>query len=134
MTTENSAAEILSVIRRIDSAWRNGPPDEIVARITPCFDENVVFCASNFRVVASGAQACAASYEQFVRMATVRAFEAPDPEIHVAGEAATAVCPWTMTYTLNNETYTESGHVVFVFTHRSGEWRAMWRAMLPAPS
>lgn len=134
MTTENSAAEILSVIRRITAAWLDGPPGEIIARVTPCFDENVVFCASNLQVVASGAEACAASYEKFVRMATVHELKSPDPEIHVAGEAATAVCPWTITYTLNNETYTESGHDILAFTRRNGEWRLMWRAMLPTPS
>jgi len=45
MTPETSAAEILSVIRRITAAWLDGPPGEIVARVTPCFDENVVFRA-----------------------------------------------------------------------------------------
>jgi ketosteroid isomerase-like protein len=135
MTTGDANAEILSVVRRITAAWREGPPSEIVARITPCFDANAVICGGpNLQAVARGADTCAASYEQFVRMATVHELTAPDPEIHVAGDAATALCPWKMTYTLNNETYTESGHDLLVCTRRDGDWRVMWRAMLPAAS
>ena len=67
-------------------------------------------------------------------MAKVHDFVTPEPEIHVAGDAATAVCPWTMTYTLDNETYTESGHEIQALTRSGGSWRIMWRAMLPAAS
>ena len=135
MTTGDAHAEILSVIRRITAAWHEGPPSEIVARVTPCFDANAVICGGpKLQAVATGADACAASYEKFVQMATVREFAAPDPDIHVAGDAATALCPWTMTYTLNNETYTESGHDLLVFTRRDGNWRVMWRTLLPAAS
>jgi ketosteroid isomerase-like protein len=94
----------------------------------------VVFCDNNFRPVARGASVCAASYEGFVRMATVRDFSAPDPDIHVVGDTATAVCPWTMTYMLKGETYTESGHDLMVFNRADGQWRVMWRAMVPAAS
>lgn len=134
VTTNDPAADIRSVIRRIDSAWREGPADEIVARLMPLFDPDVVFCRENFQPVARGASVCAASYESFVRMATVREFSAPDPDIHVAGDTAMAVCPWTMTYTLNDQTYTESGHSLMVFNRAGGQWRVMWRAMVPTAS
>ena len=134
MTTSDAKAQILAVIHRINSAWLEGPPGEIVERVTPCLDANVVACGPNFQVVARGASALATSYLDFVRMATVREFTAPDPEIHVTGDTATAVCPWTMTYTLNDQTYTESGHELVVFNRHGGEWRVMWRAMLPASS
>jgi len=132
--TNDPSAEILSVIRRINSAWLDGPPEEIVGRVKPLLDPNVVTCGPNFQVVARGADANAASYESFVRMATVREFSAPDPDIHVSGDTAMAVCPWTMTYTLNDQTYTESGHALLVFNREGGQWRVMWRAMLPAAS
>ena len=35
---------------------------------------------------------------------------------------------------LKGETYTESGHAVMVFNRAGGEWRVMWRAMVPASS
>jgi ketosteroid isomerase-like protein len=77
---------------------------------------------------------CAKSFEDFVRMATVRECSLPDPQIHVVGDTATAVCPWTMTYTLNDATYTESGHDFLVFRRTGTDWRVMWRAMVPAAS
>ena len=134
MTTGNARTEVLSVIRRINSAWLEGPADEITTTVLPCLDENVVFCGPSFQVLVRGAAACAKSFEDFVRMATVREFNAPDPEVHVAGDAATAVCPWTMTYTLKDQTYTESGHDLLVFNRSGGEWRVMWRALVPTPS
>jgi len=134
MSTEDPGADVRAVIRRITAAWLEGPASEIVARVTPCFDANAVVCGADFKVVVRGAAACAKSYEDFVRMATVREFTAPDFEVHVAGGTATAACPWTMTYTLNGETYTERGHDLLVLRRDGSDWRVMWRAMLPAPS
>ena len=128
-------AEIQSVIRRINAAWLDGPPDAITATVTPCFDANAVICGGpDFQVVVRGASACARSFEDFVRMATVRECSLPDPEIHVVGDTATAVCPWTMTYTLKDQTYTESGHDILVFRRSGADWRVMWRAMVAAAS
>jgi ketosteroid isomerase-like protein len=134
MTTDDAGAQVLAVIRRINATWLDGRADGIAAALLPCFDENVVFCDQSFQVRARGAMACARSFEDFVGMATVREFSAPDPAIHVAGDTATAVCPWTMTYTLDERTYTESGHDVLVFNRSGGEWRVMWRAMVPTSS
>jgi ketosteroid isomerase-like protein len=134
VTASDPSAEILSIIRRINSAWLDGPPEEITARVAPLLDPDVVFCGSSFQALARGARTCAASYEGFVRSATVREFSAPDPVIHIAGDTAIAVCPWTMTYTLDDKTYTESGHDLMVFNRRGADWRVMWRAMMPASS
>lgn len=136
MSSEDSGTEVLAVIRRITDAWLNGPPSEIVARVLPCFDADAVTYgyAPTLRIIARGGDTCAKSYEDFVRMATVNEFTTRDPEVHVAGDAATAVCPWTMTYTLNGDTYTESGHEILVFRRDGFDWRVMWRAMLPAPA
>jgi hypothetical protein len=126
------ARSVRSVIQRINAAWLEGPPGEIVERVSPCFDEDVVMHDGSFKAIARGRDALAKSFEDFVRMATVRAFDAPAPDIHVSGDAATAVCPWTMTYTLNGETYTETGHDLLVFRRAGADWRVMWRAMVPA--
>jgi len=39
-----------------------------------------------------------------------------------------------MTYTLNDQTYTESGHDLLVFTQSGGEWHVMRRALVPPSS
>ena len=67
-----------------------------------------------------------------VHAATVRELAAPDPDIYLTGDTAVAVCPWSMTYVLNGTTYSESGHDVLVFNRHDAEWRAVWRAPLPA--
>ena len=64
----------------------------------------------------------------------VREFADPDPEIHLTGDTAVAVCPWSMTYVLNGTTYSESGHDVLVFNRHDAAGRTVWRAMLPAPT
>jgi Tfp pilus assembly protein PilW len=134
MTTDDAVADIRSVIDRINTAWLDGPPDAIVARVAPCFDANAVMYAPGFQLAATGAVACAASYEEFVRMATVRDCTFRDPAIHIVGDCATAVCPWTITYTLNANTYTESGHDILVLRRAEAQWRVVWRTMVPAPS
>jgi len=134
MSVDDPSADVLAVIRRVNAAWLDGSVEAIGATLLPLFDENVAFCGPAFQVVARGPAMCAKSFEDFVRMATVREFNAPDPTIHVAGNTATAVCPWTMTYTLNDQTYTESGHDLLVFNRSAGEWRVMWRALVPMPS
>jgi len=136
VNAQDPRADVLAIIRRITAAWLDGPPDAIVERVRPCFDNNAVTYgyAPGFRLVARGGDVCARSYEDFVRAATVREFAARDPDVQVTGNTATAVCPWSMTYTLNGETYTESGHEILVFRHDGSDWRVTWRAMLPAPA
>jgi ketosteroid isomerase-like protein len=134
MTIDDAIADIRSVIHRINTAWVDGPPDDIVARIAPCFDANAVLYAPGFKIAATGAVAIAQGYEKFVRMATVHECTLGDLAIHVVGDCATAVCPWTIRYTLNGTTYTESGHDILVFRRAEAQWCVAWRTMVPASS
>ena len=61
VNTQDASADIRAVIRRINSAWLDGPADAITTALLPCFDESVVFCGSSFQVVARGATACVSS-------------------------------------------------------------------------
>jgi hypothetical protein len=104
MTPNDSRAEILALIQRVNSAWLEGPPGDVVARVAPYLAQDTMVYGPDFQVVARGRDACAASYE------------------------------WSMTYTLNDATYSETGREVIVFNHHESDWRAVWRAMLPAPT
>ena len=124
--------QVRSVIDRINAAWLHGPPNEIVARVEPCFHNDAVVYGPDFQVVARGSARIAASFRDFVTTATVEQCTLGDPSIDVVGDTATAVCPWKMIYTLNGVTYTESGHDVLVFTHDDTGWRVVWRMMVPS--
>lgn len=130
-----TATDVRGVIDRINAAWLEGPPDEIPARIGACFHRDAVICGGpDFRVVARGGAACAASYVEFVRSATVNDCTLDAPAIEIVGDTATAVCPWTMTYTFNEKTYTESGHDILVLRRDSRDWLVIWRTLVPKSS
>jgi hypothetical protein len=81
---------------------------------------------------AAGKAACAKSYQDFLNQAKIRNCKLAEPLIDVAGDTAVAACAWEMTYELNGQTYSESGHDLFVFNRDQGKWLAVWRTLLPS--
>jgi hypothetical protein len=130
-----SKEAVRAVFDRINDAWLSGPPDEIPARIRPCYHADAVVCGGpDFKPVARGGDVCARSYQDFVKMAKVHSCTFEEPTIEVVDTTATCVCGWQMTYTLGDAMYTESGHEVLVLHRDAAEWRVVWRTLIPRPS
>lgn len=127
---EREAVRVL--LNRINDAWLKRPPGEISGVLQDCFDPRMVIKGPGFQPLAQGSKACARSYEDFVRQATVRCCKVSEPDIDLYGNTAVATYSWEMTYELNGQVYDESGHDLFVLTRDEGQWRAVWRAMLPS--
>ena len=124
-------AAILAVLNEINDAWLNGRPEDIVGRIAPHFHDDMVMKGPGFVGLPCGRNACARSYEDFVRQAGVREYKSGEPTIDITGDTAVAVYSWKMTYELSGAEYRETGHDLFVFVRERGSWLAVWRAILP---
>jgi len=122
--------EIKSLLRKINDAWLNGNPDEL----TEYFHEDMVMKGPDFQTVGKGRETCVQGYKDFLNMAVVKNYEESEPDINAWGNTAVATLPWLMTYELNGQNYTESGHDTFVFTRENGEWLAVWRVLLSKPA
>jgi uncharacterized protein DUF4440 len=123
---EQHREEIRRLVTTINDAWSQGRPEEL----HQYFDDQMVIRGRAFQEMSRGREACVRSYIDFLNAATVERFQLGEPEIDLHGDTAVATYPWEMTYQLQGKTYTESGHDLFVFSHGSGAWRAIWRAML----
>lgn len=121
--------EIRRLVTKINEAWLKGDQETL----NDCFHESVVVYGPGFQEVGRGKQACVSSYEQFIRRATVRQFNASDPQIDVWPHAAVATFFWEIRYQMNGEDLHESGHDVFVFVREHDQWLAAWRTVLPSP-
>ena len=123
-------AAIRSQLARINDAWQHHRGDAMVGVLSECFASDVVMRGPGFSLAGKGREAAVQSYVDFTNQAEVKAFNAEDPTIDVAGDTAVAQYQWQMTYVLAGQEYTEQGHDLFVFSRRGGEWLVIWRALL----
>jgi hypothetical protein len=123
---EQHREEIRSLVARINDAWSQGRPSDL----DQYFDEHMVIRGPAFEEMGRGRQACVQSYVDFLNAAKVHRFKVSEPTVDLHGDTAVAAYLWEMTYEMDGQTFTESGHDLFVFSHTSGAWLAIWRAML----
>jgi hypothetical protein len=121
--------EIRSLLARMNEAWLKGHPE----RLNECFRHEVVVKGPDLREMARGREACVKSYADFIRLATVRDFQASEPVIDLFGSMAVATCPWKISYKMNNQDYDESGHDLLVLIRDEAGWQVAWRTVLSSP-
>jgi hypothetical protein len=126
--------EIRRLLVRINDAWLKGTPENIVPALSECFHEEVVMRGHGLAEVGRGREACAKSYEDFVRSATIRDWTMSEPAIDVWGDTATATYSWELAYEMNSQTYHDTGHDIFVFGREQGRWFVVSRLLLPSTS
>jgi hypothetical protein len=124
--------DIRQVIRTMNDAWLGLPAEEIPAALDPCFHDDMVIRGADLTVAGRGKDACIQSYLDFVQQAVIRECTLGDPEIDLAGDSATAVYNWEMTYEMEGEEYSEAGADILMLTRVDGRWLIAWRLMLPS--
>jgi ketosteroid isomerase-like protein len=126
--------EIQRLVGRVNDAWLKGSSEEIATTLDSCFAEEAVIWGPDCREAARGKEACVKSYVDFASQAVVKHCTLSEPVIHQVGETAIASYSWDMTYVLKAQEYSETGHDVFVLNRSQGEWRVVWRMILPSPA
>ncbi|HMK31586.1 MAG TPA: nuclear transport factor 2 family protein [Terriglobales bacterium] len=123
--------QIRLLLSKINDAWLRGGPEDIPLALNSCFHSDIRIKGPGFQEMATGKEACIRSYQEFLRQAQIRGCTLSEPAIDVYGDTAVATLRWDMTYALNGQEFSESGHDLFVFARIAGQWLAAWRAMLP---
>ncbi|HVR39263.1 MAG TPA: nuclear transport factor 2 family protein [Thermoanaerobaculia bacterium] len=113
-------------INLLNDAWRNGRFDEL----SRYFHADAVLVAPGFSQRVEGREAISSTYREFVANASVDEMILGDARIDVFGDTAVTSAPFTMTYTIGGETFTEAGQDLLVFTREGGEWLVVWRMLL----
>jgi len=130
--TSSDHEQVRLVLQRINDAWLRGAAEEIPEKLADCFHDQIAMQGPDFQVLAGDKAAFAKSYQTFVQQAKIQNCKLTDPQIHVAGDTAVATYAWEMTYEMNGQSYSESGHDLFAFTRQDGKWLAVWRLLLPS--
>jgi ketosteroid isomerase-like protein len=132
MTTPPETDAIRRLVSRVNDAWLKGSAEEISATLDRCFAEEMVIWGPDCREAARGKEACVKSYVDFASQAVVKHCTLADPTVHRVGDTAIASYSWDMTYLLSNREYFDTGHDVLVLNRARGEWRIVWRMILPS--
>ncbi len=123
---QSDPEQIRTLLTELNEAWLEGR----WGVLTDCFRNDVVTRGPQLQEMARGREASVKSYQDFIRLATVREFKAREPVIDVFGTVAVASCPWEIDYRMNDRDIRESGHDLLVLTYAEGEWKVVWRAVL----
>ena len=98
------------------------------------FAPNMVIVGPGYRPMACGAEACVASYRDFLRDSVVHDYRQSDVAVHEAGRAAVVAYGWEMDYEQGGRRSREAGTDLFVLRRDGEQWQAMWRAVTFGPT
>lgn len=121
---------VAEAIARINDAWRTGRVEDLRA----VFDPGIVIVGPRYEVLARGADACIASYRDFLRASVVHHYRESAVSIHEAGPVAVATFAWEMEYEQGGRRSRETGTDLFVLRREGEAWQAVWRAVAFDPA
>jgi uncharacterized protein (TIGR02246 family) len=127
-TMQQDQAEIRAVLKAVNNAWTRGHPEGAA----PYFHQDVVNVPPGLQDRQIGAQALVESYRDFLRQATIHGYHESEHTVNVWGDTAVASYRYEIYYSLEDKTYHDVGHDLFVFTRQSGQWQAVWRTLVPS--
>lgn len=121
---------IRDLLSRINTAWLERRFDELTA----LFAEDIVLVAPGFAARLAGREASIETFREFMNRAAVTSYLEDDLRVSINGDTAVADFAWEMTWTDADTPHRQRGRDLFVFTRRQGEWRVVWRTLLPFAS
>jgi ketosteroid isomerase-like protein len=122
-----SAAEVVATI---NAAWRTGRAEELAAH----FDPAIVIVGPGYQPLARGAEACLASYRDFLRVSVIHDYRQSDVSVHEAGGVAVVTYTWEMDYEQGGRRSREAGADLYVLRREGERWLAVWRAVTFGPA
>jgi ketosteroid isomerase-like protein len=123
-------ASAIEVVDAINTAWRTGRVDDLAAH----FDPAAVIVGPGFQPLARGAEACVASYRDFLRVSIVHDYRQSALAVHESDDVAVVTFGWEMEYEQGGRRSRESGTDLFVLRRHGDGWLAVWRAVTLAPA
>lgn len=121
MTSEESV--VRAVLSQINDAWREKRFDGL----SDCFAENAVIVGPDYKIFASGRNACAESYREFATNASVLEYAESDHELRLWAATAIFTFAWRMTFQREHGPKTESGTDQLVLSKVDGNWKVVFR-------
>lgn len=118
------------LLERLERSWRDG--DE--ASLRSCFHPEVVFAGPEHAEIARGREACAGSYLDFAKAATIHSYTAGEPRIRFWETTAVVTYPWTMDYEVDGTRSVERGEDLLVLENSGPGWRVVWRGISARPA
>ncbi len=124
---EAAEEEIRTRLHEINEAWVGGR----FAQLARYFDPEIVMVAPDSGGRIAGAEACLASFKEFLGAANVLEFRESEFTADVWGTAAVGTFRFDITYVLDGSQHTEAGREIWLFTRGDDGWRAVWRTQFP---
>jgi hypothetical protein len=113
------------VLDRIQRAWREGRPDEMVPALAP----DITFVFPGFSMRLSGRDRLIDSYRDFISGSRVRSYREDRRTIEGGAGAALAEIAFDMTYERDGQDWRAHGIELWALERRAEGWVAYWRTM-----
>jgi hypothetical protein len=126
MSDEASRAEVAATIDRINRAWRERRPADLVPLLHPA----MTMAFPGFAGRVEGRDANIAGFEDFCANAVLHEYREAGHQIDVVTDTAVATYTFEMVYERGGERSLATGRDLWVFRRLDGHWLAVWRTML----
>jgi len=113
------------VLDRIQTAWREGRPDEMAPLLSP----DITFVFPGFSMRLTGRDRLIESYRDFLAGSRLRSFREERRSIEGGPSAALAEIAFDMIYTRAGSDWRSHGIELWALERRAEGWVAYWRTM-----
>jgi uncharacterized protein (TIGR02246 family) len=126
MGSETTREKVSAAMQRINRAWLDRRPDELV----PLFHPDITLVFPGFAGRTEGRDAIVAGFVDFCDNATIHEYREADHQVDVVGDTAVVSFTFEMVYERAGQRSRGTGRDLWVFVRQVGEWVAIWRTML----
>ncbi len=123
------AEEVWQTVQALNACWLEGRPQAL----DPFFHEQVVMAMPGLVERVRGREAIVGSYAEFLKQATVHAFEPTDARVDVHVDVAVVTYQWKTDYELASVRYEETDSEILVLQRTDGRWQVLWRTLVLQP-
>ncbi len=125
MTDEQPTPE--QVVRSLNAAWVEGR----CADMRPLLDDSAVVAQPGFTDRSTGPDEIVAGFEDFVENANIIGYDETDFATDIFGDTAIVTYHFDIGYEMDGELSRDTGHDLFVLKRDAGEWKVVWRTLIP---
>ena len=125
-STWDASNAVRQSLDHLNAAWR----ENRFADLPPFFDEDIITKGPGLQTITRGRVALVNSYIDFMGKWVITAYEESNHVIDVNQSSACASYDWSMSWEQSGKRESASGHEMFVFELRNGQWIAVLRVIL----
>ena len=119
--------QILEIVEAFNQSWISREFDQLGQYL----DDKVVFVSPDGGLYVKGKKNCIATFEEFTSQVATQHYKRCNEKVELWGKTAVASYEFLIDYQVGEKSIQEKGRNIMVFNRGDGDWKVVYRTLLP---